>query len=231
MSKFLAKKRLANASVDNIEVTSGYTKSTSFNKDSTYDGETKILIVGTFTPYCGRRAGYFYCSERNGLFSIIDYCFDDKQSLVDAKKELLDNLNDKFTKIKKIEQIKKILNKRKIAFLDVIKEAISPYNDPSDDAILSYVLDYDSFKKMDFNKIDLIIANSKNALVALEYILGHLFCFSFSICISSKIVLLPQSVRGRRPKGSDKMNVDKLKDKWKETIQKSISKNNVLAKE
>ena len=183
MSKFLSKKRRVK-SLDGFKVPKGYSRDKSFNPNSTYDDETRILIVGTYTPFLGRKAGYFYCSEKNKLFSIIDCCLKpiDGLSLVDAKNDLLKNPMCKA----KICKIKEILRKRKIAFLDVIEEAISPDNDPSDDAILKYVLDNESFKEIKFNKNLHIIANSKNALEALKLIDKDINAF-----------LIPQSVRGR----------------------------------
>lgn len=85
---FLAKKRLNNKTLENIKIPDGYSKNYSFNGQITFkNGQTKYLIVGTITPKEGRDNGYFYCSNKNNQYNLIDLAFNDGKSLEEAKKE------------------------------------------------------------------------------------------------------------------------------------------------
>ncbi len=85
---FLAKKRLNNKTLENIKIPDGYSKNYSFNGQITFkNGQTKYLIVGTITPKEGRDNGYFYCSNKNNQYHLIDLAFNDGKSLEEAKKE------------------------------------------------------------------------------------------------------------------------------------------------
>lgn len=191
---FLAKKRLNNKTLENIKIPDGYSKTYSFNRQTTLkNGQTKYLIVGTITPKEGRDNGYFYCSNKNNQYHLIDLAFSDGKSLEEAKKE------------SKINEIKSILIQRKIAFLDVIDEAITNDKDPSDNAILNYVLDYNAFKDIDFSSIK-VIANSKNAKKALEHIIGQ----------KTNIILLPQNIMGYSKKYK---NQKELENEWKKVFE------------
>ena len=199
MSKFLAKKRLSNESLSEC-VPQGYKHGVSFNEETTYnEAITKLIIVGTFTPFKGQEAGYFYTSPKNNIYRYIDSAFNDGYSLVQLKNELIKKPKDE----KILEEIKKVLIERKIAFLDVVKEANYSLNDSKDDS-LEYVLDKETFKGKDLSKVK-VIANSRNAQKALEYIL------------EKEVDYLPQSLCGTR--GTYK-NQKELDEKWKETISK-----------
>lgn len=147
MSKFLAKKRLENNALKNCP--KGYKIGESFNKETTYDKDnTKLIIVGTFTPFKGQEVGYFYTSVRNNIYRYIDLSFNDGYSLVQLKSDLINNPKDKE---KILDEIKIVLRERKIAFLDVVKEAIYSLNNSRDDSILEYVLDRETFKEIDLS--------------------------------------------------------------------------------
>lgn len=191
-SKFLAKKRLGKKSIDNGSILKGFSRGESFNKETTYlKGKTKFLIVGTYTPLKGRETGYFYCSETNHMYEIIDNVFEkiDHQSLVSAKKNLISYPNDPSC----LEGIKTILNNRGISFLDVVKEAVSKDCGSKDSDIDQYVLDYESFENVDFEKTA-VVANSNNAFKALEFIINN--STSINKTGISKIQYIPQSVFG-----------------------------------
>lgn len=203
MSKFLAKKRLANNTLNksNKYIPKGYIRGESFNKETTYDKDnTKLIIVGTFTPFKGQEAGYFYTSDRNNIYRYIDLVFNDGYSLVQLKSDLINNPKDKKT----LEELKEVLRNRKIAFLDVIKEAIYSLNDSRDDSILEYVLDKETFKGIDLSKVK-VIANSKNAQKAVEFML------------EKEVDYLPQMLIGTRGKYKSQKELD---DKWKEELSK-----------
>jgi len=114
---------------------------------------TKLLIVGTITP---PGAGYFYCSKYNRIFGYLDERFG-----TDLKSKKLE-VADPGTREKGIDDIKRILRDKNIAFLDVMKEAIRKNKSPSDKDILYYTLDYGSFEKK-IGEGTIIIVNSRLA--------------------------------------------------------------------
>lgn len=187
MSKFIQKINQNLNSINQNSIKNGYEYASSFNSETTYSTDTKYLIVGILTPPNGRKNGYFYTSFQNRLFCIIDACYDDGMSLCTIKNKL--EMNPKDHKL--ICNLKDILNKRKIAFLDVIKEAIVSKTSSSDETIDSFVLDNGSFKRVDYDKTKIIV-NSKNAKVALEKILKEINKEQYI----ENIILIPQSIRG-----------------------------------
>lgn len=157
-------------------IPSGFSYAESFNKltvENKLLDKAKFIVVGTLTPKAGRDNGFFYCgsSALQRQFSLIDNCFNDGYILEEKRQAIIKNPKDTRT----INDICDILKKRKIAFLDVIKEAIAKDNDPSDDKIIDYVLDRNSFKELknvNFNVV--FIANSNNAWIALKQILSDI---------------------------------------------------------
>ena len=173
MSKFTAHKRLNNTCNPSFIKPVNCEWAKSFNDESTLDENTKYLIIGTLTPPQGRGKcnnssflGYFYCSDKNDMFEFIDKAFPNRSiKLVELKRQFKDNNWDPLYK----EEIKKELKERKIAFLDVVKEAYVKVGSSKDDDIDSYRCDYEAFQNI---KDDIkIVANSANALVALKHIL------------------------------------------------------------
>ena len=107
-----------------------------FNEKSTIDDDTKILILGTITSQKGMKNGYFYTSDRNTLYDILDKVYDsDKFSSL--KKKIIE-AKDEEEKEKFIDEMKKTLENKKIAFIDVIKNCVRHKSKASDDAILAY---------------------------------------------------------------------------------------------
>jgi len=170
-------------------VPDGHAKVNNFNNyDDLTDAE--YLIIGTLTPCSGRNEkcyseGYFYCSKGNWMYEFIDYAFkgDGNVDLETAKREFRKKWGDP-------ANIKEILHKRHIAFLDVVGEAIVHIDDPSDDAIVPFVLDKDNFLKQK-EKIECLInnhrvvANSKNAAEGFKAIMGD----------KKQIPVIPQRIR------------------------------------
>ena len=110
---FLANKRLNNKTLENIEFYDKYSKTYSFNRQTTFkNGQTKYLIVGTITPKKGRDNGYFYCSNKNKQYDLIDAAFNDAKSLADTKNELIKTPKSGA----KINKIKEILVQRKMDY-------------------------------------------------------------------------------------------------------------------
>ena len=159
----------------------------SFNHNSNLE-KIEYLIIGTLTPCSGRNEnnyeeGYYYCGKENWMYEFIDYSFKEKDSnnLVKAKESFRKTWGDPLT-------IKWILSERKIGFLDVIKEGIVHIDDPSDDSIAPFVLDYATFKDAEkiINRLfekGRIRANSKNAAEAFKEITGK------------AIPIIPQRIR------------------------------------
>lgn len=205
-----------------------YMQAISFNKEmietlSSYAPE--YLIVGTLTPPDGRliseQKGFFYCSEKNGQYSLLDKAFNDGSSLAEAKMTFRKNP----TKENKNE-IKNILKNRKLILLDIVKEAWVIKGSSKDSDIKTYKADIESFKNMNYMSIKLIVANSLNAFDVLKEIaqthppLKKLFDLK-------KVVVIPQQVRGysrenlNRPEKpiyrTDEISTatNKLEDSWK----------------
>ena len=140
----------------------------SFNKGTTLDSNTKLVIVGTLTP---PTTNYFYCAPRNKIYGFIDKALDELEYKDDARLKALKKglsqdkynvlLPDEIIKERVIE-IKKILKKHGIAFLDVMENAIRKNNISHDDNNIEFfTLAIDDFKKIDSTAT--IIANSRLA--------------------------------------------------------------------
>ena len=131
----------------------------SFNKDyRLVNSTTKVIIVGTITSPQGRgiNKSFYYMSPYNPMYRIIDAYFKSigkSSNFVINKKE------------GNIKAIISELNKKGIAFLDVIESCSNPKNSSLDNDLEDIKLDYDSFKGIDENI--LMFANSKNAYEAL----------------------------------------------------------------
>lgn len=102
----------------------------SFNCETVANKNTKLVIVGTYTPKMGRENGYYYCSSRkNNMYHIIDNYFGLNGELLERKEYLLKHPKD----ANSINEIKNILSELQIAFIDVIDYAVSSNNNASDD--------------------------------------------------------------------------------------------------
>ena len=191
---FLTKKKLQ-ATMLTKSISSGFSYAESFNKltiDNKLLDNAKFIVVGTLTPKAGRDNGFFYCSSSalQRQFSLIDNCFNDSYSLEEKRQALIKTPKD----LRTINDICCILKNRKIAFLDVVKEAIAKDNDPSDDKIIDYVLDRDSFEELkNVNSNVIFITNSKNAKGALEQILSDIKWSNPNIHLISQN---PRTVKG-----------------------------------
>ena len=174
----------------------------SFNSQTTLSKDARYLIVGTLTPCEARNpkdynCGYFYCGEYNLMYEFIDGSFDDGLSLMDVKKEFRKDWKYK-------GDIVDILNKRRIAFLDVVKEAIVVSDSTLDNDIYPFILDIDAFRDaipyLDNLKV---VANSKNAKDALKLIFKKLN-------IDKEIEFIPQQY------WRSGLTKAELQDKWRD---------------
>lgn len=146
--------------INKSNIPQNYEYCKSFNEDHAIDENTKVIIVGTLTPHDGRQNGYFYSARKNPTYGILDDYFGQNKFL-ELKSKLISNPQDKNV----IKKIKKELQNKHIAFLDVVKEAISPILSPADDDIDSLILDYGSFRNINTNIV--FICNSLAAEYAL----------------------------------------------------------------
>ena len=148
-----------------------YVHCTSFNNNSIFDEHTKVVICGTLTPQKGRVNGFFYLSPANPMFEILDSFFKSinvKTDFVKIKNKLIKNPNCE----KYINELQAELLKHKIALMDVVENAIASNKIASDDEIICFNLDYNTFAK--FNNRDIVfVCNSRNAEYALKLIAKH----------------------------------------------------------
>ena len=145
-----------------------YEKVDSLNK-SCFDKDliknAKIIIVGTLTPSNGMGFGYYYTSERNRVYKLIDYCFETEENgLSKLKQELKANPQDKT----KLDKIKKYLSNHKLVFIDVIDQAVRKIGSSLDDDIIAFTLDKKTFTYCNNNQK--FVCTSKNAMLCLEQI-------------------------------------------------------------
>lgn len=134
-----------------------YEKVNSFNGINCILPNTEIIIVGTITPSGGN--GYFYTAPRNRIYGYIDVA---RGTKLKEKKEALQKTTDTKQRQLIIDDIKTELNNQKIAFLDVIDEAIRLKGSYADKDIKYYTLDYSTFSKIPQSVIK-VICNSKLA--------------------------------------------------------------------
>ena len=134
-----------------------YEKVNSFNGINCILPNTEIIIVGTITPSGGN--GYFYTAPRNRIYGYIDAA---RGTKLKEKKEALQKTTNTKQRQLNIDDIKTELNNQKIAFLDVIGEAIRLKGSYADKDIKYYTLDYSAFSKIPQSVIK-VICNSKLA--------------------------------------------------------------------
>lgn len=195
---------LTAADIGNYNVPSGFGLCRSFNNNPTIDSNTKLIIVGTLTPPEGRKNGYFYSADGNGVYGLLDNYFAGKSNFLNLKNKLIASSN----KAQCVEDIKNELKKFNIAFLDVIDCAIASTTSPNDNEILYFNLDFGSFKNVletlaDFN----FVCTSKNAVEGLLCILKkfgivatNTGTYPIALSYNNKkfvIDLAPQIVRGK----------------------------------
>lgn len=95
---------------------------------------TKLVIIGTITP---KDFDYFYCAPRNKIFGYIDEAIGTNLKVL---KNDLNSSNNAAAKAKIKNDIKNILIKNKIAFIDVMKYVIRNKNKTQshDDTAIEY---------------------------------------------------------------------------------------------
>lgn len=111
--------------------------------------KAKIIIVGSITHWNGK--GWFYTAPRTKMYKILD--------------QVIPNANFDYLKSNgNINELKEVLKKEGIYFIDVFKKVIRQKNAASDKAIMFGTLNDDEFTNfingLNNNKI-LVVANSK----------------------------------------------------------------------
>lgn len=111
--------------------------------------KVKIIIAGSITPWNGK--GWFYTAPRTKMYKILD------QVILNANFDYLKSNGN-------INELKEVLKKEGIYFIDVFKKVIRQKNAASDKAIMFGTLNDDAFTNfingLNNNKI-LVVANSK----------------------------------------------------------------------
>ncbi len=116
----------------------------SLNKETKISNTTKVIIVGTITPHRGK--GYFYTANNRMYEKILDRYFN--KSSFEKIRQAIINTDNKIERKNNISKMKKELNKKGIAFLDVIKSAIRIKENASDKAIVLCSIDDMAFQKI-----------------------------------------------------------------------------------
>ena len=150
----------------------------SLNTEHCITNETQIIIIGTITP--PKACGYFYTSPYNCIYGYIDEARG--TNLKELKRKLKTDI------IVKAEIIKTLQNE-KIAFLDIMEEAIRKEKSSADDDIEHFSLDYDRFEKV-FRQI---IAN-KNVTVICNSRLAQAGYNKIKDDLMKKGIVLPESI-------------------------------------
>lgn len=155
----------------NVDNKKEFSLDCSFNKETTLNKDTKLVIVGTITP---PNTKYFYCSYYNRIYGYIDEALqlsgpeDSLKTLklglseVNNDRIAIDLLNDTIIK-SRVDKIKSILKANKIAFLDTMSRVIRKRNSPYDKDILYYSVDNTNLEQLKKLKDVTVIANSKLA--------------------------------------------------------------------
>lgn len=144
----------------------------SFNSQHCVMAETKIIIVGTITPPKGTNCGYFYTAPRNNIYGYIDAARG--TNLKELKNKLNgSNLID-LQKTQIVDEIKDVLRKQRIAFLDIMDKAVRKQNSHKDSDIAAYTLDKSTFQNIPRGAK--IICNSRLAEAGFKQIQKDLGC-------------------------------------------------------
>ena len=114
-----------------------------------------VVIVGTITSPTGQDNGFYYSSgsRLNHMYEMLDRYFDGSTNF----RELCNN--------KQFDDVKKMLIKKGIIFLDTVSSCHNDKNSFRDDDLTSIKLDYDTFR--DAKPGALLIADSRNAYYSL----------------------------------------------------------------
>lgn len=149
-----------------------------FDKNNTNNvNKIKVIIVGTITPpnknTSNHANGYFYTSERNKMYELLDNHFKNSNFKC-LKDKLVKNPGNQ----KIIDSIMRELTNHQIAFLDVVKDVKSIPTSAADDKLDNFSLDIGSFEKALCTlkqKTIYFICNSRNAEHGLHIILKNIY--------------------------------------------------------
>ena len=149
-----------------------YERVSSFNSQHCITADTKIIIVGTITPPKGTNNGYFYTAPRNNIYGYIDAARG--TNLKELKNKLNGGNLTNLQKAQIVDEIKDVLRKQRIAFLDIMDKAVRKQNSHKDSDIAAYTLDKSTFQNIPRGAK--IICNSRLAEAGFKQIQKDLGC-------------------------------------------------------
>ena len=149
-----------------------YERVSSFNSQHCITADTKIIIVGTITPPKGTNCGYFYTAPRNNIYGYIDAARG--TNLKELKNKLNGGNLTNLQKAQIVDEIKDVLRKQRIAFLDIMDKAVRKQNSHKDSDIAAYTLDKSTFQNIPQGAK--IICNSRLAEAGFKQIQKDLGC-------------------------------------------------------
>lgn len=129
------------------------------NRETTINGNTKLVIVGTITP---PDVPYFYCSKSNRIYGYLDNAFFGKTRFKQIKESINEETDDS-QKDAILSKLKSELTKHRISFLDVfLKVAQKEGKQKScrDSDFENTVLDHDAFTKISKDMVVIVIVDS-----------------------------------------------------------------------
>ena len=144
----------------------------SFNSQHCVTDNTKTIIVGTITPPKGTNNGYFYTAPRNNIYGYIDAARG--TNLKELKNKLNGGNLTNLQKAQIVDEIKDVLRKQRIAFLDIMDKAVRKQNSHKDSDIAAYTLDKSTFQNIPQGAK--IICNSRLAEAGFKQIQKDLGC-------------------------------------------------------
>lgn len=149
-----------------------YERVSSFNSQHCVTDNTKTIIVGTITPPKGTNNGYFYTAPRNNIYGYIDAARG--TNLKELKNKLNGGNLTNLQKAQIVDEIKDVLRKQRIAFLDIMDKAVRKQNSHKDSDIAAYTLDKSTFQNIPQGAK--IICNSRLAEAGFKQIQKDLGC-------------------------------------------------------
>lgn len=162
----------------------------------------KIIIIGTFTPYDGRKKEFFYSSKKNNQLFFID------EKLLILKNKLQENSKNNLINDAVINEILEQLYQKGIMLLDIIKASIDKtITSASDTDIAEFCLAKEDFKHYIYNENVNFIFNSRNSEYAFKLIFDDIDYIK-----DTRFFYLPQISR--------RIKKETLKNKWRDLLRK-----------
>lgn len=177
-----------------------------------YDKNSKILFVGTIPSAKGRNNGFYYTSDVNHFWELLNYSLSNGATLISP----FDKTN--------IKELKKELIKNRIALSDTIKKCIRKPGS-LDNAIILYQQNNSIIDIINNSNIDTIFCTSDEAKTYLKEILGIKRYPKTHICDFNGKQIYVNNLTS--PSGTKWQNLSDqqkqiIKDEWKNAINSRI---------